>query len=461
MSLPKPISRADMYLSYLNYTKGLTLANLPKPISREDIYLYNLCINRGMSGGNTGGTTTDNVVDRAGRTQEQINKTFYKRGCKEFTSVDGIPVTVNNGEEGYVLSAEIKGQTVKCIYIDKDIQTVVGTGTHWGSNSVDLADTPQLEPSKEYTIFMQVFENTLDGEYAINSANKQRAFLSPGTRISAGSTGLFSSKHMTQESFQEVIYSLYSTFKVDTTTGTIKFRRCIVEGDYVGKINSLVPFGLNSTEAIISNNGESYPIYATEEDKTNKKVISLPYADDKVTLNEDGSATWVNVSENEIINEHGNWDMPSGKVEGYNIFRNAFEFNKTIPPYESSQIKCENVEYTSGVPIADIVMRKYQNSSQKFILFKNSLGIDTVDKCKEWLKENNISIIGKSTSPITTHIPKELVPTILTNKTNILEVGGAVKPSSFKVTLPVDRLAEIEARLQALENTTVDVVLNK
>ena len=59
---------------------------------------------------------TDHVEDRAGRTQEQINRTFYKRMCKEIPSPNGGPITVKNGEEGYVLSAEIEGKTVKNVF---------------------------------------------------------------------------------------------------------------------------------------------------------------------------------------------------------------------------------------------------------------------------------------------------------------------------------------------------------
>ena len=37
---------------------------------------------------------TDHVEDRSGRTQEQINRTFYKRMCKEMPSQNGEPITV-------------------------------------------------------------------------------------------------------------------------------------------------------------------------------------------------------------------------------------------------------------------------------------------------------------------------------------------------------------------------------
>lgn len=103
-----------------------------------------------------------------------------------------------------------------------------------------------------------------------------------------------------------------------------------------------------------------------------------------------------------------------------------------------------------------------------------SLGMTSTKKDTLEIKDDGSAIYTQNTkdaddgsaridlpAPIMTHIDKSLLPTIITQQTNTIEVGGAVKPSSFKVTVPVDRLAEIEARLQALESTTVDVVLNK
>ena len=70
------------------------------------------------------------------------------------------------------------------------------------------------------------------------------------------------------------------------------------------------------------------------------------------------------------------------------------------------------------------------------------------------LTKNKLTAIYRTKAPTVTHIDKSIMPTILTQQTNILEVGGAVKPSSFKVTLPVDRIAELTARLEAVEAKT-------
>ena len=304
-------------------------------------------------------SNTDHVEDRSGRTQGQINRTFYKRMCKEIPSPSGEPITVKNGEEGYVLSAEIKGNT-------------------------------------------QLFKRA--------KGSQDEWIVIPN----------------------------------DEGRDTVAFE-----------------YKLDSTQAIISNNGEPYPIYANEEDKANKKVISLPFAEDKMMLNVDGSVTWVNASTT-IETKNFTWskDISSndeyfvGKITVPNTSFAQTEFNVISDILDSEKGTLINTYKGEKCVIGgwnNVIVIKIKSN---FLSSNDVTGFNT------WIKDNN-PILTYKLNPTSVSIPKELVPTILTQQTNILEVGGAVKPSSFKVTVPVDRLAEIEARLQALESTTVDVVLNK
>lgn len=56
-NVPKPITREDMYYSYIINGGGA----LPKPITRKDKYLYYLCVN-GFGGG---GTVTPEMIENA------------------------------------------------------------------------------------------------------------------------------------------------------------------------------------------------------------------------------------------------------------------------------------------------------------------------------------------------------------------------------------------------------------
>lgn len=55
--MDEPITRQEMYLSYLN---GNTDITLPEPITRVERYLYALCINGGGTGGGGEGTNNYN-----------------------------------------------------------------------------------------------------------------------------------------------------------------------------------------------------------------------------------------------------------------------------------------------------------------------------------------------------------------------------------------------------------------
>lgn len=314
--------------------------------------------NGGSSSGD--GNTTDNVVDRAGRTQEQINRTFYKRMCKEIPSPSGEPITVKNGEEGYVLSAEIKGNT-------------------------------------------QLFKRA--------KGSQDEWIVIPN----------------------------------DEGRDTVAFE-----------------YKLDSTQAIISNNGEPYPIYANEEDKANKKVISLPFAEDKVTLNEDGSATWVNASENKKIakitrilsvgdvNVGVELYVPNGIVN--NTKKGLFCDKINAYSYDGlcklAGSKNPWQQQESTIPVTGVSC-----GSGNYLLgiFEVSKFGNTVESINTKLAEmQDINCIISKT-PTAINIPKELVSTILTNKTNIWEVGGAVRASSYKITQPVDAVGEIRAELEEIK----------
>ena len=303
-------------------------------------------------------SNTDHVEDRSGRTQEQINRTFYKRMCKEIPSPSGEPITVKNGEEGYVLSAEIKGNT-------------------------------------------QLFKRA--------KGSQDEWIVIPN----------------------------------DEGRDTVAFE-----------------YKLDSTQAIISNNGEPYPIYANEEDKANKKVISLPFPEDKLILNEDGSATWIDASNRKTLNNNEPWIKSSVQNAEANCFQ--IEIIDADNNGNSVIVFCDKLESVTGASTLSAGTLKPNTcgiDGSRYLRVGVPKTVDTVEQMKEFAQ--NLNIIYRSKIQEITHIDKSIVPNILTHKTNILEAGGAVKPSSFKVTVPVDKLAEIEARLQALESTTVDVVLNK
>ena len=291
---------------------------------------------------------TDHVEDRSGRTQEEINRTFYKRMCKEIPSPNGEPITVKNGEEGYVLSAEIKGNT-------------------------------------------QLFKRA--------KGSQDEWIVIPN----------------------------------DEGRDTVAFE-----------------YKLDSTQAIISNNGEPYPIYANEEDETNKKVISLPFEEDKVTLNDDGSATWIKAGEtNLVLTGVENWVLKPDYSSDITLTCMC-DLNVSK---KDNVVICDKLNYITTPELKSKrgVYGGGWNGAIYMSLLKTELETADLSGFKKWLSINKPSFTYMIESHVTTHIPKELMPTILTDKTNILEVGGAVKPSSFKVILPVDAIGELRAEINEIK----------
>lgn len=392
-----------------------------------------------------------------GRTlQEEYTSLLGKFG-KEIDSPDGSAIQVNDGISGKVLKMSIKGQTVKCLASKPTSTSLNMTGIRqlWFAGKVDLV------PAREYKITINAIN--VVGTCNITILNSEGNNIFPNAFTVKNGENVFLSTSLNVNT--NLLYAFLSGSSTSDASCTVNYIN-IVDGTDKDKVSGNIPFGLSSTQAIISNNGEPYSIYANEEDEMNKKVISLGGVGDvKDTLEilEDGSAIWVQNTKEIVLN-------------GSENITNETSVNKINTLYFMIQTGDDAVKNTTN---NNAVSSNFKSVSAS-MLWNNdeeAVSCDTVPRIridrsklttqdvagfKEYLKSNSLTVRYKLATPIITHIPKEIVPTIRThNQTNILDFGGAVKPSSFKITVPVDRIAEIEARLQALESTTVDVVLNK
>lgn len=390
------------------------------------------------------------------RTLEEEYTSLLGKFGKEIDSPDGSAIQVNDGISGKVLKMSIKGQTVKNVLPTEQAISLIGNGTTFVNNYIPLSSVA-LNINSKYTLFVFVSENTFTNAF-IASHLSLGAFTTECS-IPSRATGVFRFPLTSKPSFEGISTAIRSQVAQSNETGTIKFQRVLVEGD-VSQLNSYIPFGLSSTQTIISNNGQQYPIYANEEDKANKKVILIGGVGDvydTLELKEDGSVIYTQNTKNLVLNGSENWKLDNDGIKNLDttaIFGNL--------PGSTDKVRVIGDMYKGDTWnngwVNDNIVFMHPNGG----LFIRDTSIATLEEFKAKLSTTNLIVRGSLGTPIVTHIPKELVPAILThNQTNILGVGGAVKPSSFKVTVPVDRLAEIEARLQALESTTVDVVLNK
>ncbi|MFR2837834.1 MAG: BppU family phage baseplate upper protein [Zhenhengia sp.] len=404
-------------------------------------------------------TSSEDCVEMStGRTLREEYMGVLKTMGKEFTSVDGGRLEVNNGIEARVVNAQIKGQTVKCIAnVDDRFRTAVGDGTI--KVALAISDMGLVKPSSDYTLVTEVISNTLNGDFKLVNINTSNMMMDTNDSVPAGKTGIFIVKLRSKANLSGASQIIRHALTADSTSGSITYRSCVFEGDLTKVVKGFAPFGLVSTEAIISNNGQQYPIYASEEDKANKKVISLGVVGDvKNTLEilEDGSVVYTQNAIKEKLSDNLTW--ATATTNGTITRFYSLDFAKGTKGVKTKKlgntnIVCNMLPTDKNSTEFNVSVSGYDTDGRIYVKLENSVA-DTVDKLKEYLTNNDVYVIYQLETPIVNHIPKELVPTILTHKTNILEVGGKVKASSFKVTLPVDRIAELTARLEAVEAKT-------
>lgn len=89
-NVPKPITRKDMYYSYLINGNGY----LPQPITRQEMYLYYLCVN----GFGSGGTVTPEQIDAA-------VERYMQEHPVELDVLDTVKDVENNTEPGKLVDA--------------------------------------------------------------------------------------------------------------------------------------------------------------------------------------------------------------------------------------------------------------------------------------------------------------------------------------------------------------------
>lgn len=386
-------------------------------------------------------TDTDHIQDRTGRTTEQINRAFYKNMCKEFTS-SGESISVNNGMDGYLLQSKIEGNTVKCIYADSDWVTVTGDGVSYKSSAVTIDKISQLKPSNTYVLLTEVKTNTLNYDFRVNSPGSNRA-LNELIAINVGKTGLYKNIVTSLSSFDVVTIGINSVVTNVLENGSITFRRCLIEITDVNKVNSFLPFGLSSTQAVISNLGVKYSFYLNNEDKLAEKVIDLGGIDgarNTFEIKEDGSAIYTQNSKKEIFDgtsksyltyagSNIGWDDANTSVWHYYIAVSDWKVGQTS--FISDKFKTAT-ESNRNLNV-EMIQCHTSNNSLFFQIDRAKMVDASTATFKNYLQLNNITMWYALATPIVTTIPKELVPAILTQLQNEFKFGEGVAP--YKVTI--------------------------
>lgn len=169
-TLDNPITRQEMYLSYLN---GNTDIKLPKPITRIERYLYALCMNGGGSGGGGEGTNNYNnllnlpsiedVMLKGNITLEDLG--IQPDGETIVQELDGKIHAVVDAKidsikvNGEVQPIEDKSVDIKVTTKTSELENDSGFLKAYTSGGVDSGDSVELfdftdEPSSSFVLFL-------------------------------------------------------------------------------------------------------------------------------------------------------------------------------------------------------------------------------------------------------------------------------------------------------------------
>ena len=320
----------------------------------------------------------DHIEMSTGRTWREEYMSLLKQHGKEVTSTGGA-ITVNNGIKGRVISGEIKGNT-------KVYKRLKGTQDVW-------VEIPSTETRDTVT-----YEYKLDSTQCILNNN--------------GS-----------------LYPVYEPTIKGTATGlapTIVFSPVLptlMTGDVLDLATKTITFANATTKVLTDEQMKAYSVY--------KKVIllgGLAGVKDTLEILEDGSGIWNRVSAHYFLKGTDDWTLTNTGTPNY-YFQTRVS-NMLTPN------KIMSDKFTSGVIGNTTTNTGIDSIASGHIRIRPSTTEPTLEAFKASIADG-INVTCLLDKPVVTHIPKELVPTILThNQTNILEVGGVVKTSSFKVTVP-------------------------
>ena len=163
--------------------------------------------------------------------------------------VNGVEsITINNTYDGVTKDLVIKGETLQNLYnpehckggtLDEESfrKFTLTTSSGWhavGYQSEHAKFIPFYKENTTYTIIAEIAENTLSGTgelFRINEPAPERIFTT-SVKLPNNFTGVFVAKVRTKSDFSSITNGIYPCLTSYCTSGTIKIRFMILEGDY-------------------------------------------------------------------------------------------------------------------------------------------------------------------------------------------------------------------------------------
>ncbi len=195
-----------------------------------------------------------NVVDRLNSDFDNVHQRINDSSYLEYS---GSSIKADNSYYGLTKELSLKGRTLQNLWnindVYKNYSTIedgylkaVPNSGYYTPATISLKDI-NLKTSTNYTIITEVLENTLDGSFNPNLSHSEGAFTSSASIVTSEKTGIFIDVLTTKSTFDDVTIGIRTYILNNNTTGYIKFRMVILEGDYTN-----VDFPINYFEGITS-----------------------------------------------------------------------------------------------------------------------------------------------------------------------------------------------------------------
>lgn len=388
--------------------------------------------------------------------------------CKVYEDVDG-KITLDDKVLPYATlrSLEIKGQTVKN-YLKNQYVSEIDYSKNTSVRYISLSKDQDIvfKSGFEYCIVIDVesvdFGSAADKNLYIQTiklddqANKYSTLGTP-------TVGINKFKFVQQFDYRingSGIYIQQASFEAGYK---IKIKSvAIIEFAQSTFVNGTLAVGLNSTQAILSNNGLKYSFYANAEDNASGKVIELGGVGDvrdTLEILEDGSGSYVKNTNVYIPSQNDNFVIANTTEAMI-----SFEVVKSDVKLSANGILCNVMPTEDSASVYLANKRGCATSPSKacirICLNKSELTAQDVAGLKTYLINMGVAFRYQLANPIITHIPKELIPTfLLENGVNEIQLKSPVAPTSLKAT--VQTFKELDIPKVRVYQDNVEVMITK
>lgn len=230
--------------------------------------------------------------------------------------------------------------------------------------------------------------------------------------------------------------------------GDYKVLVCIVHGDGNSTLRPIQP-GLHSAQAILNVNGQHYPLTTIDSDTGEQKVICCGEGT-TVTVHDDMSVRIEDEWKEVVLDGSENWGM-STSITDTTLMRFVLFVEDAALDTACESNMFEGANKLSSSITKECIGIQGNTSTISLFIKKERLQTEDLTGFKAWLSQNILQVRYQVATPTITTIDKSInkaIP-ISTDKISI-STGDSVAPKEFSVTLAVDKVSQIERRLDML-----------